>query len=391
MKLLLKLLIGVAALLAALVAWAWLGNQPQPFPAESMSAARLAPGPWTVALHEETFVDRSRPTQAHGDYAGAGQRTLPGSVWYPLEAEAGPRPLLVFSHGFTSFRRNGRYLGEHLASHGFVVAAVDYPLTNWAAPGGALVEDVVNQPGDISFVIDTLAGHSRVAGHALSGKVDANRIGVFGISLGGLTSTLAAFHPDLRDERIGAALSIAGPTNLFTPRFFQHAEVPFLMLAGDLDALVPWRSNARPVPDKRPGARLVTVRDGSHTGFSHGAAWLRMMKNTDAIGCYSVQRFVDADDGEDWAGLLGDAEDGIDYGAANELCEVDPLPPTINVLRQQMIARVVVRAFFESTLAAEPSTRAAASRYLDEVLDGELADVVVAGGREARAEPAVLP
>jgi predicted dienelactone hydrolase len=324
---------------------------------------------------EETFVDRNRPTQPNGDYPGDDKRTLKGNVWYPLEAEAGPRPLLLFSHGFTSLRQNGEYLATHLASRGFVVVAVDYPLTNAWAPGGAMVEDVINQPGDISFLIDRLLGYSAVSGHALSGKVDPDRIGVFGISLGGLSSTLVGFHPRLGDPRIGAVLSIAGPSNFFTAAFFTHTDLPFMMLAGDLDVLVPYETNAAPIPAKKPGAELVTVRGGSHTGFSGGTALLRAMDNTDAVGCWSVGRYIDAGDSSQWLGLFGPAEMGIDYRAPNELCQIDPLPLTMNVLRQQMIARVVVAAFFEKYLARERAVREAAAGYLERSISAEIPEV----------------
>ncbi|MEE4248293.1 MAG: hypothetical protein V2I33_23125, partial [Kangiellaceae bacterium] len=377
MKTTLRILIGLVLLVAAYAAYVSFAYRPDPFPAGSESALRLSEGPFRVGLFEEDFVDRERPTQANGDYAGAPERALAGSVWYPLDGEVVNRPLLLFSHGFTSLRQNGRYLAEHLASYGYVVAAVDFPLTSAWAPGGALFEDVLSQPGDLSFLIDTLSAYSRISGHALSGKVDETRVGIFGISLGGLTTTLAAFHPELRDPRVGAAISIAGPSNFFTPRFFAHADVPFLMLAGDLDALVPWESNAKPIPGKLPGARLVTVRGGSHTGFSHGAAWARMMRNTDAIGCASVTRFIEEDANEQWVGLFGDAELGFDYSVPDELCKVNPLPRATSVLRQQMIARVVVRAFFDSVFAADPNTRDAAQAFLDATLASELADVDV--------------
>lgn len=370
MKLLLKIIAVVGILLVLLVAYFTFSSQPEDFPVGGQSAIRLAPGPWSVAEFDELFVDRERPTQPNGDYAGDAARRMDGNVWYPYEAEAGPRPLLIFSHGFTSFRQNGRYLAEHLASHGFVVIAADYPLTNMSAPGGPRVEDVINQPGDISFLIDTLLGHSAVSGHALSGKIDPSRIGVFGISLGGLTSTLAGFHPTWRDPRIGAVLSIAGPSNFFTPTFFTHADVPFMMLAGDLDVLVPYASNAAPIPSKKPGAELATVRGGSHTGFSGGTALLRSMKNTDAIGCWSVTRYVDDDYQPE--GLFGPAEIGFDYTAKNQLCEVDPLPRTINVLRQHMITRVVVAAFFEKTLSANSDVRRAAQNFLAEQAPAEI-------------------
>ena len=375
MKRLLLFLVLLILLLVGLLSWFRYANPPAPFPEGSESARRLATGPWTVRRYDEEFVDRERPTQANGSYNGSPERRLQGSVWYP--EGAGPSPLLLFSHGFTSLRQNGRYLAEHLAGHGYVVAAVDYPLTSFKAPGGAHFEDVVAQPGDISFLIDTLSSYSAMPEHPLAMSVDATRVGVLGISLGGLTSMLAGFHPELRDPRIGAVLSIAGPTNFFTPAFFAQADVPLLVLAGDLDALVPWASNAEPVPNKAPGSRLVTVLGGSHTGFSHGTAWLRMMKNTDAVGCYSVMRFIEANPASASEGLLGTQEQGIDYGVPDELCKVDPLPETIDVLRQQMIARVVARAFFDSVFAQDEAERREANAYLASALDRELEDVEV--------------
>lgn len=375
MKLLLKILIVIGVLLLGLLLYVTFSHQPEAFPEGSASAARLRPGPFSVASLDERFVDRSRPTQANGSYPGINQRELVGRVWYPLEAEAGASPLLIFSHGFTSMYRNGAYLAEHLASHGFVVVAVNYPLTHMSAPGGPLVGDVVRQPGDVSFLIDTLIGRSAVAGNALTGKIDDQRIGVFGVSLGGLTSTLAAYHPRWRDPRIGAALSIAGPSNFFTADFFATADVPFMMLAGEQDVLVPFESNAAPIPAKLPGAELVTIAGGSHTGFSGGTAWLRMMDNTDALGCYSVKRAIKEGSQDSWVGLMGSEDEGIDYGVEDQLCKVDPLPRAMNVLRQQMIARVVVTAFFERHLVADAARRREAAGFLTGVIGRELPEV----------------
>ncbi|MFK7830125.1 MAG: alpha/beta hydrolase family protein [Congregibacter sp.] len=375
MKLLLKLFGGLMALAIALGAYVTFSHQPEAFPLGSVSEDRLQPGPWSVASYDETFVDRSRRTQANGDYSGDRKRSMQGTLWYPRDAEAGERPLLIFSHGFTSLRSNGAYLAEHLASHGFVVAAVDYPLTSMTAPGGPMVEDVVNQPGDVSFLIDTMTGFSAVAGHALSGKIDPERIGVFGISLGGLTSTLVGYHPQLRDSRVSAVVSVAGPSNFFTPAFFANNDADFMMLAGDLDALVPYADNAEPVLQKIPGAELVTVHGGSHTGFSGGLALLRAMKNTDALGCWSVMRNIDEGAESQWAGLFGAPSVGLDYDAPMQLCEVDPLPKAMNVLRQHMLARVAIRAFFESKLASDAATSRAAEAYLSSTMAEELADI----------------
>lgn len=351
------------------------GKQPQPFPDNSESAARVQPGTLDVASYSATFEDNSRPTAPNGDYPGATSRVLNGTVWHPVDKIGAPYPLIIYSHGFTSTHEGGAYLAQQLASLGYVVAAADYPLTNFAAPGGPNAKDVVNQPADVSFLIDSLLENSATQGHTLAGLIDENRIGATGISLGGLTTTLVSFHPEMRDPRIGAALSIAGPTNIFHDTFFTHAQVPFLMLAGDIDALVPFDSNAAPVITKVPGSQLVAVTGGSHTGFAGPAAPLRWLDNPDAIGCYMVKSNIDESLEDPWYHLLGTPEQGINYDATNELCRMEPLPTAMNVLRQQMITSVVVTGFFQSLFAPSPAQREQAARYLSDVLASEVPEV----------------
>jgi len=351
------------------------GKQPEPFPQRSESAIRVQPGELGVESYETTFVDESRATSANGDFPGASSRQLNGTVWHPAQSEGAPYPLIVYSHGFTSSRLGGAYLAEHLASLGYVVAAVDYPLTNFAAPGGPNVRDVVNQPGDVSFIIDTLLSDNTTEGHPLRGLVDPDRIGATGISLGGLTTTLVSFHPDMRDERIGAALSIAGPTSVFDQRFFEASPVPFMMLAGDIDALVPFPTNAAPVVEKIPGSQLVSIKGASHTGFAGPAAPLRWLDNPDAIGCYMVEENIDGALDEPWFELIGTPEQGINYSIENELCKIEPLPVAMNVLRQHMITRVIVTSFFQSIFAPAQSQRDQAARYLSDVVSQEVPEV----------------
>jgi dienelactone hydrolase len=372
-----KILLGFVVVLLIAGTIISTGKQPEPFPENSQSALLLQPGPLPVASFDETFIDPSRPTNANNDYPGSDQRELVGTVWYPDTMESSPYPLVVYSHGFSSNRSGGGYLAQQLASLGYVVVAVDYPLTNGLAPGGPDVKDVVNQPADVSFLIDTLLGQSLDANHPLAGKVDPARIGVTGISLGGMTSTLAAFHPTTGDPRIKAALSIAGPTEQFTEVFFAHREVPFLMLATDTDALVTYKNNALPVIDHVPGAQLVTILQASHTGFAGPAGALRWMNNPDALGCYMVLKNIgdDMSADEPWFELLGTEEQGINYQAKNELCLVDPLPEVMNPLRQQMITSIVVSSFFQSQFSQQDSVRSAAQTFLTETLAGELAEV----------------
>jgi predicted dienelactone hydrolase len=105
--------------------------------------------------------------------------------------------LVTYSHGFMSFRSNGAYLAKHLASHGYLVAAANFPLTHFGTAGGPQFRDVLNQPGDVSFLIDTLLAWSDDPDSRFAGQIDRQRIGAVRLSLGGMTTMLLAFHPSL--------------------------------------------------------------------------------------------------------------------------------------------------------------------------------------------------
>jgi hypothetical protein len=114
----------------------------------------FAQGPFRVAERDDVFVDPRRPVVRAG--GAPAPRRLLTRLWFPRDA-GGTHPLVVYSHGFMSTRDGGAYLAETLASHGYVVAAPDHPLTR-LAPCGRRADDVVNQPGDVSAVIDGVLG-----------------------------------------------------------------------------------------------------------------------------------------------------------------------------------------------------------------------------------------
>ena len=58
-------------------------------------------------------------------------RQIPVDIYWSTAATAN-KPVIVFSHGFGSVRTDLRYLAEHLASHGYVVAALEHPGSNEA-------------------------------------------------------------------------------------------------------------------------------------------------------------------------------------------------------------------------------------------------------------------
>ena len=350
-------------------------------PAGTESAARIEAGPYAVESIDFEWVDDTRPMMENGDFPGASARDIGVTVRYPTDA-AGPRPLIVYSHGFTGNRTEMAYLLEHLASHGNVVAALDFPLTTTEAPGGPTALDLASQPGDVRFVIDRVLAENAPGG-ALAGRIDEERIGAAGLSYGALTTTLVAFHPTEGDPRVKAALSIAGPTQMFTERFFAADDTPFGMLAGTQDLLVPYDLNATPLVAKA-GAEVVLLDAGTHLGFVEFAGtWMRFSFNPDETAC---NQFADATETpenpfeDDPFDALGGEEIGMDFSAWVLPCQGGAeVTLAMRPARQQILSALAARAFFDAQFADDGSAREAASAFLARGMPAELADASYSG------------
>ncbi|OGX86765.1 hypothetical protein BEN47_12320 [Hymenobacter lapidarius] len=153
----------------------------------------------------------------------------------PVAAGAARFPVLLFLEGVTGFRQMNTFQVEELVSHGYVVAALDQPGTAAAVvfPNGhraaglpvaqlrALIRPshvrsvprarlfgraladtslVPYLAQDVRFVLRRLAGLHQADPHGLlTGRLDVQRAGVFGISLGGIVAAEACrVEPRLR-------------------------------------------------------------------------------------------------------------------------------------------------------------------------------------------------
>lgn len=96
-------------------------------------------------------------------------------------------PLVVLSHGYTGYRTIMYYLGEHLASHGYVVAAIDHTDSTNAeidfqnAPFAGFPSTLMNRARDQQFVLDKFSEN----GFEFASIVDNDRAAVIGYSMGG--------------------------------------------------------------------------------------------------------------------------------------------------------------------------------------------------------------
>jgi len=360
---------------------------------------QLQPGPYPPGKEDFRLVDSQRTTAAHNGNPETTERVLETSVWYPaknrplewlrpgprpLATDACPAPLVIYSHGFMSFRSNGAYLARYLASHGYIVAAANFPLTRFATPGGPQFTDVINQPGDISFIIDSLLGWSAAAENRFAGCIDHERIAAMGLSLGGLTTTLLAFHPVYRDPRIQAAVSIAGPVALLGKEFFRPSSTAFMMIAADIDAMVDYPKNAAQFRAWVPGATLVTLQGGSHTGFAGMAARLfRWVDNPDSIGCWAMRGTLD--DGLEVPDNFTSKLRGKENATLTDLelipCSDPELPTALRPRQQQMLTKQAVFFFLQSQLHPDAVIRHEYTELLEQSLAEDNPGVVVSAGQ----------
>jgi len=366
LKKVLKTVAAIAVLVVMLGLVAYIATGAQGPAADSPSAAWLEPGPYAVATQELLLVDSTRPTARNRDVPEKPDRRFPSTLWYPDDFN-GPYPLIVHSHGIVSNRTELAYLAEALASRGYVVIATDYPLTNGATQGGANADDVVNQPADISFLIDSVIGLTG-EDKPFAGTIDQSRIGLTGFSLGGLTTYLTTYHPRWRDPRIAAAVAIAGPSAIFAPQFFRTTNIPFLAIAGTSDALIEHRRHAADIPTRASNASLVTIEGGSHLGFVGIAdPMFRFSDNPDSLGCAAVMAVLGDDPNATFL-TLGSPEEGVDpQRDLPGICDYG-YGETTHPGRQHMITQIAAVSFLESVFNPDARQREAAREQLQVAL-----------------------
>lgn len=148
---------------------------------------------------------------------------IEAGVWLPGASFAGPRPLVVISHGSGGDFQSHRDTAEALARAGFVVAALTHTGDNWRDQSQAT--NVVQRPRQLSVLIDYMV--ERWEGRA---TIDPDRIGAFGFSFGGFTVLTAAggepdmsriaehcrAHPAFYDCRLMSARPAASATPAWT-------------------------------------------------------------------------------------------------------------------------------------------------------------------------------
>lgn len=203
----------------------------------------------------------------------------------PAVDDHGRFPILLNSPGMTDTTGWSTAQAEDLASHGYVVVAIEHTYEAFSVhfPDGReirsevpldspqeVLRDVLvpNRVADARFVLDRLTGPEPDLPPGLADALDVSKIGMFGHSLGGST-TAQAMHDD---ARILAGVDLDGP--ILGSVAEDGLDRPLLMPAGGNS---PWfgQPGWEPVWANNTGLKLpLQVAGTEHMSFSDQQAIL---------------------------------------------------------------------------------------------------------------------
>lgn len=249
------------------------------------------------------------------------KRRIPVDLFYAPQSHG---PLIVLSHGFAADRRFLKYLAEHLASHGFSVAAIEHPGSsidtlaqislNLNPTQFLPASEFIDRPKDITFLLDELERIDGGWGY-LANKFNTKNVVAIGHSLGGYTALALAggeldlkqlrqfcsdrtplgrapadwlqcaaaqlpqTHLRLRDYRVKRVIAF-NPSlgHLFGENGLEQVRTPTLILTGSEDSITPpLQHQLKPFKQLTGEKLLVSVTGGTHMSVTDIANLNSMM------------------------------------------------------------------------------------------------------------------
>ena len=240
----------------------------------------------------------------------------------PMASDEAAYPLILFSHGRCGFRQHNTVVVEELVSQGYVVAAIDHPYaaSGVVFPDGRLAAfdprllppwPRAVRPGDdpkfadrvlpylaedVIFALDQLASLDDADPRGiLTGRLDLGRLGMFGVSLGGMI-TAEACRIDARLQA-GLIMDVYMPADVVAsgldrPMMWLTRPAASMRLEGwDEPQIVDIHTSMLAVFGGLPGAGyIVLVPDMFHIDFSDGRLLSPLIASRGLCGPIDGQR-----------------------------------------------------------------------------------------------------
>ena len=196
-------------------------------------------------------------------------RNLNCRIYYPAFSEGseaqidttkGYYPVIGFGHGF--FMQTGYYLSlfSHLATHGYVVIAPQFPDTQ---------HDELAR--DLLFCVNYIKSQNNVPLSRYYGLIDTSVTGLSGHSMGGGASLLTAS----RDTSVKVVAPLAAAeTNPSTIAVMSLIKGVVYLISGQNDGITPVNSTQSVMfSNALPIKALPIIKGGNHTKFMDVSTW----------------------------------------------------------------------------------------------------------------------
>ncbi|MGE5807428.1 MAG: alpha/beta hydrolase family protein [Ignavibacteria bacterium] len=275
----------------------------------------------TIGTTTREFEDRTR-----SNWLGTGPRPVRVIIWYPsdsggvkelvddedakvtylkdgkISAHSAKHPLILISPGSGQNALSMRWLGYYLSSHGYITIAISHNGTaeEERQKGPMTLTDfcIWERPKDLSVVLNSIMSDS-----VFAERIDVNRIGAAGFSLGGavaiwtagarlnldslhknapppppqlmpsinryielsktdtiIQKSLKRAEKSFKDDRIKAVFALAPAVGYgFTKKGLSKIDVPVRIVVGDKDIIAPADNNAKRYSQYIKNAEMITL------------------------------------------------------------------------------------------------------------------------------------